>query len=215
MTSTVVALAPGECKYGSVRTHFDPTFLGADRTYQLLTSSVVPRPIAWVSTRSADGVDNLAPYSFFTVASSKPPIVQFTSIGRKDSMRNIEETGEFVVNLASEPLLDLVNATSAAYPATVSEFEALGIRTHPSVKVKPLRVKEAPLSLECVLNRIIEVGDSFLVLGQVVFATANSTALDDDGFPAFGRIAPVSRLGRTEWGLPPTVRNVARPIPPH
>lgn len=197
-----------------MRTHFDPALLGAERTYQLLTSSVVPRPIAWISTRSAAGVDNLAPYSFFTVASAHPPIVQFTSVGRKDSLRNIEETGEFVVNLASEPLLDLVNATSAAYPATVSEFEALGIRTHPSVKVAPLRVKEAPLSLECVLHSTVEVGDSVLVLGRVVFATANSAALDDDGFPKFDMIAPVSRLGRTEWGLPPEVRTVARPLPP-
>ncbi|MDF2898638.1 MAG: hypothetical protein K0Q46_5424, partial [Rhodococcus erythropolis] len=99
----------GQRHYVWVRTLFDPAELEPRRFYQLLTASVVPRPIAWVSTLSADGVGNLAPYSFFTVASSAPPIVQFTSVGRKDSLRNIEATGEFVINLATATLADVVN----------------------------------------------------------------------------------------------------------
>ncbi|WP_372433540.1 flavin reductase family protein [Hoyosella rhizosphaerae] len=197
-----------------MRTHFDTTVMDADRVYQLLTSAVVPRPIAWVSTRSADGVDNLAPYSFFTIASTNPPIVQFTSVGRKDSVRNVRETGEFVVNFASQPLIDQVNNSSAAFDSAVSEFTELDIRVAPSVKVAPLRVKEAPISLECVLEQIVEIGDSVIVFGRVVFATANSSVLDDDGLPDSRAIAPLSRFGRTEWGLGAEIRDVARPSPP-
>jgi len=87
-----------------VRTTFDPDDLGARRFYRLLTAVVVPRPIAWVSTVSAEGVHNLAPHSFFTVACVEPPVIQFTSVGRKDSLRNVEATGEFVVNLAPKTL---------------------------------------------------------------------------------------------------------------
>ncbi|AEF38843.1 flavin reductase family protein [Hoyosella subflava] len=198
----------------SVRTHFDPTLMDPDRVYQLLTSSVIPRPIAWVSTQSAEGVDNLAPYSFFTIASVHPPIVQFTSVGRKDSLANIEATGEFVVNLTSELLIDQVNGSSAAYDAGVSEFEALKVVSAPSVKVRPLRVKAAPVSFECVREQVISIGNSHLILGRVVFVTANSSTLDDDGLPATQAIAPLSRFGRTEWGLTPETRQVARPITP-
>lgn len=188
--------------------------MDSDRVYQLLTTSVVPRPIAWVSTRSESGIDNLAPYSFFTISSVAPPIVQFTSVGRKDSLANIEQTGEFVVNLTSEPLIDQVNGSSAAYGPAVSEFDALGVTSAPSIKVSPLRVKAAPVSFECVCERVISVGNSHLVLGRVVFITANSLTLDDDGLPATKSLAPLSRLGRTEWGLTPEIREVTRPRVP-
>ncbi|MCW4352835.1 flavin reductase family protein [Hoyosella sp. YIM 151337] len=197
-----------------MRTHFDPALMDHDRVYQLLTSSVVPRPIAWVSTRSAGGVDNLAPYSFFTIASVDPPVVQFTSVGRKDTLTNIEETGEFVVNLTSEPLLDQVNGSSAAFGPSVSEFDAMSVVSAPSVRVQPLRAKAAPMSFECVLERVISVGDSHLVLGRVVFMTANSSLLDEDGLPATKALAPLSRFGRTEWGVTPLTRQVARPVVP-
>lgn len=92
--------------------------LGAGAFYSFLTSVVVPRPIAWVSTRSPERVDNLAPHSFFTVASVDPPIVQFTSVGRKDSLINVEQTGEFVICLTPEPLFEQVNATGTDFPPT-------------------------------------------------------------------------------------------------
>jgi flavin reductase (DIM6/NTAB) family NADH-FMN oxidoreductase RutF len=91
-----------------VRTDFDPTTMPTTRFYRLLTAVVVPRPIAWVSSTSATGVDNLAPHSFFNVACQSPPIVQFTSVGRKDTQRNVEATGEFVVNFAAEPEVGLL-----------------------------------------------------------------------------------------------------------
>jgi flavin reductase (DIM6/NTAB) family NADH-FMN oxidoreductase RutF len=88
---------------------------GTPSIYSILTSIVVPRPIAWVSTRSVDGIDNLAQHSFYTVACVDPPIVQFTSVGRKDSLRNVEKTHEFVVNFAPEPLFEQINATERTF----------------------------------------------------------------------------------------------------
>lgn len=194
-----------------MRTLFDPADTAPARMYQLLTASVVPRPIAWVSTRSADGVRNLAPYSFFTVASTNPPIVQFTSVTRKDSLRNIEATGEFVINLAPLNLIDQVNASSAIFPATVDEFATVGLTAEPSERVDVPRVAESPIAIECELFRVIEVGDSFVVMGSVRAISVRTDTLADDGLPAFAAIAPLSRLGRIEWGLPPQVRELQRP----
>lgn len=179
--------------------------------YPLLTASVVPRPIAWVSTVSADGVANLAPYSFFSVSSSTPPVVQFTSVGRKDSLRNIEATGEFVINLATSALIDQVNQSSAGYDHGVSELEELGIASEPSEKVAPPRVAESPVAIEAELHRVIEVGNSFVVMGLVVAMAVRTDFIADDGLPSFEKLAPLSRLGRNEWGLPPEVRLLDRP----
>ena len=179
--------------------------------YPLLTASVVPRPIAWVSTVSAEGVANLAPYSFFSVSSPNPPVVQFTSVGRKDSLRNIEATGEFVINLATAHMVEQINASSAGYEHGVSELEALGIAREPSEKVAPPRVAESPVAIEATLHRIIEVGNSFVVMGRVVAIAVRPEFLAADGLPSFEAIAPLSRLGRTEWGMPPEVRTIDRP----
>lgn len=127
-----------------MRTEFNPAQMEPVAVYRLLTSTVVPRPIAWVSTVSADGVDNLAPHSFFTVSSAAPPIVQFTSVGRKDSLRNVEATGQFVVNLAPESLIDEVNKTATDFPAGVSEFDAVGVEREASTRVKAPRVAHSP-----------------------------------------------------------------------
>lgn len=178
--------------------------------YRLLTALVVPRPIAWVSTLSLDGVGNLAPHSFFTVACARPPIVQFTSVGAKDTLGNVLATGEFVVNLASHPLMQVVNASSARFDASVDEAEALGIAMEPSQLVAPPRVLESPASLECTLHSTVELGDSTIVLGNVVATTVLSGALVD-GHPAMEHLRPVSRLGRNEWGLPPEVVALDRP----
>ncbi|NLU64596.1 flavin reductase family protein [Rhodococcus sp. HNM0563] len=194
-----------------MRTVFDPSDLSAGRFYRLLTATIVPRPIAWVSTASADGVANVAPYSFFTVTSTSPPVVQFTSVGRKDSLRNIEETGEFVINVASVPLMDQVNASSAPFAHDVDEFAAVGLDAEPSERVRPPRVAQSPASIECTLHRVIEVGDSFVVMGDVVAMTVRQDVLADDDAPDFALLAPASRLGRIEWGLTPAVRSIDRP----
>jgi len=181
--------------------------------YRLLTALVVPRPIAWISSVDADGVGNLAPHSFFNVACANPPIVSFASVGGKDTLANVEATGEFVVNLASEPLMRQVNDTSARFGPEVDEAEALGIVLEPSELVAPPRVVDSPASLECVLHSTHELGDSTLVLGRVVALTVRQDALVD-GHPAVDRLRPVSRLGRDEWGLPPEVVSVRRPQRP-
>ena len=100
--------------------------------YRVLNSVVVPRPIAWVCSRSADGVLNLAPHSFYTVACVDPPVVQFTSVGRKDSLRNVEATGEFTVSLAPEALFEQINGTATDFPPGTSEAEMCGVRLEPS-----------------------------------------------------------------------------------
>ncbi|CAB4911455.1 unannotated protein [freshwater metagenome] len=192
------------------RTDFDPEELGHGRFYALMTASIVPRPIAWVSTTSEDGVDNLAPHSFFPVACVAPPIVQFTSVGRKDSLRNIEATGEFVVSLTPEPLFEQVNATGTNYPADVSEFDAVGLEREPSALVRPPRVRASPVALECRLHSVVGLGNSWIVLGRVVHAAVHTEALADDGLPDVERLAPLSRLGRAEWGTRGEIRRIDR-----
>jgi flavin reductase (DIM6/NTAB) family NADH-FMN oxidoreductase RutF len=177
--------------------------------YKLLTASVVPRPIAWVSTRSADGVDNLAPHSFFTVSCADPPVLQFTSVGRKDSLRNALETGEFVVNFSPASLFEEINATGTAFPPDVSEFEAVGIESEPSTRVAPLRVAGSPVAFECKLADTVSFGDSTVVFGHVVHAAVDESVIDGD-LPDVERLAPLARLGKIEWSELGAVRRITR-----
>ncbi|GAB3697166.1 flavin reductase family protein [Mariniluteicoccus flavus] len=172
--------------------------LAAPEPYRLLTGLVIPRPIAWVSTVDADGRPNLAPHSFFTVASGEPPIVQFTSVGRKGSLTNIEATGEFVVNLASRSQLEAMNATSASLPHGESEFAHAGLTEEPSVRVRPPRVGGSPAVLECVLEQVIPVGDSFIVLGRVVHAAVAEEAMNGDR-PVESVLDPMARLSGSRY----------------
>ncbi|MGQ4332278.1 flavin reductase family protein [Streptomyces hayashii] len=193
-----------------MRVDYDPGALGASAFYRLLTAVVVPRPIAWVSTLAADGATaNLAPHSFFTVACTDPPIVQFTSVGRKDTLRNVEATGEFVVNLAPEQLFEQINATGVDFPAHQGEFDAVGIEREPSLRVAPPRVAASPVALECTLHSTLRIGTSTLVLGEVVHAAVREDVIVD-GHPDIRRLRPLSRLGRDEWGAVGEVRDLAR-----
>jgi len=194
------------------RTVFDPTDPDVN-PYRLLTGLVVPRPIAWVSTVDAEGRGNLAPHSFFTVASGRPPVVLFSSLGRKDTVRNVEATGEFVVSFSSESLLHEVNNSSAAFEHGDDEAEQLGIATEPSETVAPQRVAQSPASIECRLERIVEVGHAFVVFGLVTAITVLDEALVD-GLPAIDRLRPVSRLGGNEWGRPVEAFSLERPQRP-
>ncbi|MEV1068714.1 flavin reductase family protein [Streptomyces sp. NPDC050263] len=193
-----------------MRIDYDPGALGAGAFYRLLTAVVVPRPIAWVSTLAADGTTaNLAPHSLFTVACTDPPIVQFTSVGRKDSLRNVEATGEFVVNLAPEELFEQINATATPFPAHEGEFDAVAIEQEPSLRVKPPRVAASPVALECRLHSTVGIGNSTLVLGEVVHAAVREDVLVD-GHPDIRRLRPLSRLGGNEWGTVGEIRDLAR-----
>lgn len=180
------------------RIDIDPTEMDAGAFYFFLNSVVIPRPIAWVSSRSASGVDNLAPHSFFTVSSVDPPIVQFTSVGRKDSLNNVEQTREFVVCLTPAKLLEQVNATATDFPPEISEFDAVGLEREASVRVAPPRVAASPVALECVLHETVSFGASTVVMGRVVLA-AVSEEMMRDGRPAVELLRPTSRLGGNQW----------------
>lgn len=179
------------------RRDFDPAALGR-KIYPLLTSVVVPRPIAWVSTRSAAGVDNLAPHSFFTVAGVDPGVVQFTSVGIKDSLRNVLATKEFVVSLCTEELIEQVNATGTDYPPQVSEFDAVGLTREPSRVVAPYRVAQSPVAIECRLAGTQVFGECTVVFGEVVHLAVAEAVLRNDR-PAIDLLRPVARLGANEW----------------
>ncbi|CAN5321903.1 hypothetical protein BH09ACT10_BH09ACT10_26860 [soil metagenome] len=181
--------------------------------YRLLTALIVPRPIAWVSTQSADGVGNLAPHSFFTVASTNPPIISFTTVGHKDTLANVVATGQFVVNMTSRTQLEQVNNSSANFAADVDEATELGITMEPSELVGPPRVADSPASLECTLHSTLEVGDSVVVFGEVVAMTVR-TDIIKDGHPEMSGLQAISRLGNNEWGLPPEVFDIPRPVRP-
>ena len=189
--------------------HLDPADPDV-KTYPLLNSIVVPRPIAWVSTRSADGVGNLAPHSFFTVACVDPPLVSVTSVGAKDTLRNVQETGEMVISLANRPLLKQINGTSAPYDAEVDEAEAEGLEMAPSTNVTVPRVAASPASLECTLHSVQELGNSWLILGRVVGIHVDDAVMRD-GHPEFTLMQPLARLGLNEWGLPNEVVRIDRP----
>ncbi|MGW4486458.1 flavin reductase family protein [Amycolatopsis sp. NPDC004368] len=192
-----------------MRKDFDPAGIAPFSFYRLLTATVVPRPIAWVSSTSADGVDNLAPHSFFTVASAAPPVLQFTSVGRKDTLRNIEATGQFVVNLAPEHLFEKINDTGTDFPPDHSEFDATGLSREPSVKVKPPRVAQSPVAFECELHSTVGFGTSTVVFGRVVHAAVSADVLDGD-HPLIERLRPLARLGRDEWGTLGEIKEIPR-----
>jgi flavin reductase (DIM6/NTAB) family NADH-FMN oxidoreductase RutF len=190
------------------RVDFDPT-THPGGIYRLLNTVVVPRPIAWVSTRSADGVDNLAPHSFFTVSCADPPIVQFTSIGRKDSLANVLASGELVVNLAPEHMFVEVNATATDFPPGHDEFAQVGIEREPSAIVAPPRVAASPVAIECVLHDTKDLGTSVVVFGRVVLLSVAADAIVD-GYPAVERLRPLARLGRRQWSTIGEVKEIGR-----
>ncbi len=183
----------------------DPVNKDPFDVYRLLAGSILPRPIAFVSSQSADGVLNLAPFSFFTVISANPPIICFCPMIRggerpkKDTLSNIEATGEFVVNIVSEDFAAQMNLCAGEYPPDVDEFALSGLTPVPSDIVKPPRVKESRVNMECKLHQIVHVSPKFLggslVMGEVVrFHVLDSMVnqiceIDADQLNAIGRMA--------------------------
>jgi flavin reductase (DIM6/NTAB) family NADH-FMN oxidoreductase RutF len=155
--------------------HFYEPRLGHGLPHDPFNAIVGPRPIGWVSSQSASGVLNLAPYSFFSAFNYVPPLIGFSSIGRKDSLNNIEATGEFVWNLVTQPLVVAMNQTCEAVPPDVNEFELAGLTTAPSRIVGVPRVAQSPVSFECRCTQILQMqnqqGDkleTWMVFGEVV-----------------------------------------------
>jgi flavin reductase (DIM6/NTAB) family NADH-FMN oxidoreductase RutF len=179
----------------------DPSTLAPINVYKLLVGAVVPRPIAFVSTISPEGVANLAPFSFFTVASANPPVLCFTTSFRepcKDTLVNIRATKEFVVNIVSEEFAAKMNVTSGEYPYGVDEFAEAGLTAVPSEIVRPPRVKESHVNMECKLLQTIDVSNKplggTLILGEVVRfhiddAIVEEFRIDPDALAAVGRMA--------------------------
>ena len=154
---------------------------------------VGPRPIGWISTQNAAGALNLAPYSFFNAFNYVPPIVGFASIGTKDTLRNIEATGEFVWNLATRSLAEAMNQSCAAVPPEVSEFDLTGLTPLPSTRVRPPRVAESPVTYECRSTQILqlqgidgETVPTWLVLGEVVAVHIDQALLKDGVYDTAG-----------------------------
>lgn len=179
-----------------------PADLSGDAAYKLLCGVVVPRPIAWISTRSASGVSNLAPFSCFTFVSHRPPMLG-VSIGRrpssspggfKDTARNIHETQEFVVHIVDETLLDPLHRTGAEFPPEVSEADLLGLELVPSRLVAPLRVAKAPIAMECRLHKVVDFGSNQFFAGEIhLFHIREGLAVDNK--IDTGRLRPIARLG--------------------
>ncbi|HYO60404.1 MAG TPA: flavin reductase family protein [Actinomycetota bacterium] len=172
----------------------DPARLEGREPYFLITSLVVPRPIAWVSSVSADGVSNVAPHSYFNVISSNPWIVHFTSTGEKDTLRNVRATGEFVVNLVTRELVEEMNFTSADFPPGESEFDWARLEPAPSKLVTPPRVARARVAFECRVNDVVSKGNGHMVFGDVLVAHVDE-ALFRDGRVDPHLLRPVGRLG--------------------
>jgi flavin reductase (DIM6/NTAB) family NADH-FMN oxidoreductase RutF len=188
------------------------------RLYPMLNCLVAPRPIAWVSTMDDAGVVNLAPHSYFTVSSATPPVVQFTSIGRKDSLRNVEATGEFVVNVVPWRLREAVNLTSIDAPAHVDELAFAGLTAEPSVQVRPPRVAQSPAVLECRLLEVRSFGElprsGHVVFGEVVQIAVDAAAMADDGLPDLTVLGNATRADRSHWAPLGELVTIERPTWP-
>jgi flavin reductase (DIM6/NTAB) family NADH-FMN oxidoreductase RutF len=171
---------------------------GAD-VYHWMTASLIPRAIAWVSSTSADGVDNVAPHSFTTVAGTDPPTLAFTSVGHKDTLANVRATGEFVLNIGTRSLLAAMNDSATNFPGELSEFDAAGIEREASRTVRPPRVRAAPIAFECRVSGEHAIGTCVMVFGEVLHLAAHRDVLADDGLPEARSVDPLARLGRAEW----------------
>ena len=198
----------------------DPSSTPPSDVYRLMIGAIVPRPIAFVSTRSPEGILNLAPFSFFTAVSANPPVICFSPMisgrdgGWKDTLRNVELTREFVVNVVSEDFIQEVNICSTEFPPEVDEFEASGLTPIPSDLVTPARVKESRINMECKLVQVVHVSSKplggSLVLGEVVRfhvddALFENYRIDPD------KLRPVGRMGGPTYTRTTDRFNLERP----
>lgn len=183
---------------------FDPNEIPFQETHKLMIGSIVPRPIAFVSTQSKDGKNNVAPFSYFNGVCSKPPTIMFAPARRgwdgeeKDTLINIRDTEEFVVNIVSESFAEKMVMCATDFDSDVDEFEISGLNTADSQKIKPPRVEEAKISFECKLNQIVEIGDGSAGSGFVVIGTIVLFHIDDDTYDngriLLNQLKPLGRL---------------------
>jgi len=187
---------------------FDPNQLEPSAVYKLMTGSIIPRPIGWIATVSEDGINNLAPFSYFNAVGEDPPHVMF-SVNRanhtnKDTLNNVLATKQFVVNMVTESTVEQMNATAQAVPAAVDEFELAGVTPIPSEKVKPMRVKESPVHFECELvhHYFLEDhknGGSCIIIGRIVMMHFDDNVLLDNYKINLETYKPVARLAGANY----------------
>ena len=181
--------------------HFYEPRNGHGLRHDPFNAIIAPRPIGWISTCSEDGKPNLAPYSFFNAFNYTPPLIGFSSLGEKDSLRNARATGEFVWNLVSHPLAEAMNQSCAPVPYGVNEFELAGLETAPSRLVRPPRVAASLVAMECKVTQIIQLQShagtalsTWLTMGEVV-AVHIDDSLIEDGIYHTAKGQPVMRAG--------------------
>lgn len=198
-----------------------PDSLTWQTMYKLLTGSVVPRPIAWVSTLNADDQPNLAPFSFFNAVCSNPPHVVFCPVVRgsdgnvKDTLANVRATGEFVVNMVTEATAQAMVTTSGEYASDVNEFELAGVTSVPSHSVKPPRVAESPIHFECTVAHILDINDEpgggSLVVGRVVHFHIDDAIMYDGDKIDITQYQPIGRLAGPSYAHINNVFELQRP----
>ena len=200
--------------------HLNFSKLPPREAYEWMTNTILPRPIAWVSTLSADGKTNLAPFSFFQAITANPPTLMFVPANLrdgspKDTLRNIEATGEFVVNVVPFALAEPMNATAALLPHGESEFEKFGVESAPSTHVRPPRVAASPAAFECKLDRIVRIGEGpgagNVVFGRILAMHIDPTVLDADGLPNAAKLDLVGRMGREDYSRTTGQFSIKRP----
>lgn len=187
---------------------FDPENLEQSAIYKLLTGSVIPRPIGWISTVDEYGINNLAPFSFFNAVGEDPPHVMFstvrTSDKNKDTLNNVLTTKQFVVNMVTEDIVEQMNLTSQSVSAEVDEFELANLTPIPSVKIKPMRVKESPITFECELvhHYFLEdhkQGGACVIIGRIVMFHIDESVLLDNHKINLETYKPVARLAGSNY----------------
>jgi flavin reductase (DIM6/NTAB) family NADH-FMN oxidoreductase RutF len=195
----------------------DPASTSSLNIYKLLIGSVVPRPIAFVSTISAEGVRNLAPFSFFTAVCAEPPIICFNQAyrnPRKDTVLNVEATGEFVVNIVSEEIAEQMNLCSGDYPHGVDEFEVSGLTPVPSEVVRPPRVRESHVNMECKLLQILDLSKrsrgGTMVIGEVVRFHVDDAIVQDFRIDP-EKLRAIGRMGGSAYARTRDRFDMARP----
>lgn len=198
----------------------NPQDLPHKEVYKLMIGSIVPRPIAWVSTMNSTGQPNLAPFSFFTAVCSEPPTIVFcpgvrdADSDHKDTLYNIRATGEFVVNFVSEPLAQAMNITATEVPAEVNEFERAGLTATPSFKIRPPRVAESLIHFECTLNQVVSISDA-LGGGSIVIGTVVHMHFDDSVYREGNKVdllalQPIGRLAGPSYSRVNDFFDIAR-----
>jgi len=198
---------------------FNTLTLDVQQKYRLLNGGVTPRPIAWISTRSKEGIDNLAPYSFFTVASCNPPVLLYTQVTQrngldKDTLQNLKETGECVVNIVNTQLLEKMNITSVSIKKDENEFKLADVEHIESKVVRPLSVKASPVRYECTLKEVITLGD-LPAGGTIVLLDVKSVYVRDDLYNEEGinqeLIDAVGKMGGDGYSPTSTYLTLNRP----